>query len=97
MTPNLYFDDPRVHNLFHHAEKCEMPVLFHIATRDHDDYGLIDDFGLPRFEEAIRQFPGLTRLCHWQPWWAFMSGDVGQDEWPDTRRARWPKAAAWLS
>ena len=81
LTSNLYFDDPRVHNLFHHAEKCEMPVLFHIAAGEYDTYGLIDDFGLPRFEESVQKFPGITWLCHSQPWWAFISGDVGEDEW----------------
>ena len=26
LTANLYFDDPRVTNLFDHAEKCDLPV-----------------------------------------------------------------------
>ena len=65
----------------HVVSDCEMPVLFHVATRDHDTYGLIDDFGLPRFEEAVRKFPGITWLCHSQAWWSFISGDVGEDEW----------------
>jgi predicted TIM-barrel fold metal-dependent hydrolase len=81
LTSNLYFDDPRVHNLFHHAEKCEMPVLFHVAAGEYDTYGLIDDFGLPRFEKSVQAFPGITWLCHSQPWWAFISGDVTEDEW----------------
>ncbi len=81
LTSNLYFDDPRVQNLFHHAQQCEMPLLFHVATREHDTYGLIDDFGLPRFEKSVQAFPGIIWLCHSQAWWAFISGDVTEDEW----------------
>ena len=81
MTANLPFDDPRVWNLFSHAEKCQMPLTFHVACRDGNIYGLIDDFGLPRFEKSVQQFPDLVWLAHSQSWWAFMSGDVGEDEW----------------
>jgi len=81
MTFNLYWDDPRVWNLFHHAEKCEMPCTFHVACREGNIYGLIDEFGLPRFEKTVQQFPGIIWLAHSQSWWAYMSGDVGEDEW----------------
>ncbi len=72
----------------HVVSDCEMPVLFHVATRDHDTYGLIDDFGLPRFEEAVRKFPGITWLCHSQAWWSFIGGDVGEDEWDGYPKGR---------
>ncbi len=78
---NLSYDDPRVENLFHHAEKCQMPLCFHIATRDGNTYGLIDEPGLPRFEKAIQKFPDLIWLCHSQPWWSHISGDVNEDNW----------------
>ena len=81
LTANLYLDDPRVQNLFRHAEQCQMPVLFHLATGEHNTYGLIDDFGLPRLEQCGQDFPGITWLCHSQPWWALISGDVSEDEW----------------
>jgi uncharacterized protein len=78
---NLYWDDPRVENLFKHAEALDMPICFHVATREGRTYGLIDDFGLPRFEEAIRKFPDLVWLCHSQAWWSHISGDVNMDNW----------------
>jgi len=78
---NLSFDDPRAMNLFGHAEKCGMPLCFHVATRDGKTYGLIDDRGLPRFEKAIQTFPNLVWLCHSQAWWSHISGDVSDENW----------------
>ncbi|MEA3400422.1 MAG: amidohydrolase family protein [Armatimonadota bacterium] len=81
LTANLWWDDPRVTNLLDHAERCEMPVTFHVANREGNTYGLIDDFGLPRLEKQIADHPDLVFLAHSQAWWAFMSADVGEDEW----------------
>ncbi len=79
VTPNLYFDDPRVVNLFDHAEKCEMPLLFHIAPQEGNTYGLIDDLHLPRFEKQVQAHPDLIFLCHSGAWWSEISGDVTQE------------------
>ena len=81
ITANLPFDDPRVTNLFDHAERCAMPVLFHVATRDGNIYGLIDDVGLPRFEKQVQTHPNLTFLCHSTSFWSNMSADVTEDTW----------------
>ena len=54
---NLYFDDPRVENLFDHAEKTGLPLTFHVAIREGNIYGVIDDLGLPRFEGQIQNTP----------------------------------------
>jgi len=69
MLCNLYFDDPLVWNLFRHAEKCQMPVIFHIGNRGLD-YGLIDELGLPRLEKTLKEFPNLIFLGHSQKFWA---------------------------
>lgn len=81
VTANLSFDDPRVTNLFDHAERCGMPVTFHVATRDRNIYGLIDDLGLPRFEKQAASHPDLVFLCHSQTFWAHISGDVSHENW----------------
>ena len=78
---NLWFDDPRVENLFHHCEALEMPLGFHVATKDHDTYGLVDEFDLPRFEKEIRKHPKLVWLCHSPAWWSHISGDVNEENW----------------
>lgn len=78
---NLYFDDPRVVNLFAHAERCGMPLCFHVARHDGDTYGLIDDCGMPRFERAVQTHPDLVWLCHSPGWWAHISGDLTAETW----------------
>jgi len=78
---NLWFDDPRVWNLFHHAELCDMPVIFHIGSVK-GDYGLIDEFGLPRLEKTLAQFPNLKFLAHSQRWWSHISADVTEETFP---------------
>lgn len=81
-TANLYFDDPRVLNLFHHCEKVGLPLLFHIGPQLGECYGLVDDLGLPRLEKALQQFPKLSFIGHSQPFWAEMTADV-------TNETRW--------
>lgn len=80
VTCNLYFDDPLVLNMFRHAEKCGLPVLFHIGNMG-NDYGLVDEIGLPRLEKVLGLFPNLRFLGHSQKFWAHISGDVTVDEW----------------
>lgn len=59
ISANVYFDDPRLLNLFAHCEAFDMPVLFHIGNLG-GDYGIVDDFGLKRLEKVLRMFPRLT-------------------------------------
>lgn len=75
ITANLYFDDPRVWNLMAHCEACQMPILFHIGG-EKNDYGLIDEIGLPRLEKSLARFPKLKFLGHSQKFWAEISPDV---------------------
>jgi len=79
VTANLSFDDPLVQNLFRHAERLDMPVTFHVATRAGGIYGLIDDLHLPRFERMVQAFPNLKFLCHSQAFWSEISGDVTEE------------------
>ena len=75
---NIWFDDPRAWNLFRHAEACDMPVIFHIGHTN-GDYGLIDEFGLPRLEKTLKEFPKLKFLAHSQRWWSHISGDITEE------------------
>lgn len=79
VTANLAFDDPLVENLFAHAQRVGLPVTFHVATQRGGTYGLIDDLHLPRFEAAVHKFPDLIFLCHSQPFWSEISGDVTEE------------------
>lgn len=76
---NLYFDDPYMMNLFRHCEACDMPLTFHIGNMGYD-YGIVDDFGLPRLEKALAAFPQLKFLGHSQKFWAEISGDLKREQ-----------------
>ena len=78
LCANLPLDDPRVLNLFRHCEACQMPVTFHLSTGLGGTYGLYDDLGLPRLEEALRRFPALVFLGHSQAFWSEIGGDVAE-------------------
>jgi predicted TIM-barrel fold metal-dependent hydrolase len=45
---NLWWDDDRVLNLLSHLEKVGLPVLFHVASKERGQYGLV-----------LRQIPNL--------------------------------------
>jgi predicted TIM-barrel fold metal-dependent hydrolase len=72
ITANLPIRDPRVMNLFRHAEAAGLCVTFHLAHRIGGIYGLYDDPGLPQLEEALQRFPKLKFLAHSQTFWAEM-------------------------
>ena len=73
---NLYFDDPRCLKLFADCEACGVPVLFHMTLSQGNDYGLIDELGLPRLEKVLGMFPNLVFFAHSQAFWAHMSADI---------------------
>ena len=68
MTANIYLDDPRAMNLFRCCEIMNMPVLMHFGKLG-NDYGIVDDPGLPRLEKVLRTFPGLTVIGHSPRFW----------------------------
>lgn len=76
ITANLEFGDPLVQNLFRHCERCELPVIFHIAPKRYGSYGLIDSVGLAGLEASLAAFPRLVFIGHSQPFWAEISGDT---------------------
>lgn len=68
MTANLYLDDPRMMNLFKHCEKQRMPVLLHFGNMG-NDYGVVDDPGLPRLEKVLASFPQMIVIGHSPKFW----------------------------
>lgn len=78
ITLNMYFDDPFMLNLFHHAASCDMPVIFHIGDMG-GDYGLVDELGLPRLEKVLKLFPNLKFLGHSQKFWAEIGNDCTEE------------------
>jgi predicted TIM-barrel fold metal-dependent hydrolase len=65
-----------------------MPILFHIALKKYDGYGLIDDLHLPRLETVLKTFPELVVIGHSQPFWAEISGDLTEESRNDYPRGK---------
>ncbi len=76
---NLRWDDPRMENLFRHAEERELSLTFHIAPKEFGYYGIVDELGLPGLERALQRFPKLKFMAHSQPFWAEISGDLTEE------------------
>ena len=77
---SLPLDDPRMLNLLKHCERCGLPVIFHFGGAS-GDYGVVDEFGLPRLEYVFDRFPALKVLGHSQRFWSLISGDAPVDVW----------------
>ena len=76
---NIYFDDPLMLNLMRHCEACDLPFTFHIGNMGYD-YGIVDEFGLPRLEKALNECPKLKFFGHSQKFWAEISGDLTREQ-----------------
>jgi predicted TIM-barrel fold metal-dependent hydrolase len=77
---NLAFNDPKMENLFSHAEKNGLPVVFHISPFPDRLYGIYDRLGLPLLEGALAKFPKLKFLGHSQPFWAEIKAGLAEEE-----------------
>ena len=55
-------------------------MIFHFGGAS-GDYGVVDEFGLPRLEYVLDRFPALKVLGHSQRFWSLISGDAPVDVW----------------
>lgn len=76
---SLRFDDPKMENLFRHAQDRRLPITFHLAPEQTGYYGIVEELGLPGLEGALRKFPDLIFFAHSQPFWAEISGDLTEE------------------
>lgn len=96
VTSKLAFDDPRMRNLFYHAQKLRMPLLFHIGA-EKEPYGIFDMLGLPLLEKTLMDFPDLILIGHSASFWSHISKDVTEEtrssynKGPVTEGGRIPK------
>ncbi|MDE2729327.1 MAG: amidohydrolase family protein [Gemmatimonadota bacterium] len=79
LTSRVYWDDPRLWNLFAACEDLGLPVTFHTSPPEVVTYGLIDQLGFPRFEKALQRFPNLRFFGHSASFWSEISGDLTAD------------------
>ena len=73
LIAKIEFDDPRAINLYDHAGKAGFPVLFDMNIASF--YGVLDDPGMPRLENALRQCPHTIFIGHGPTFWAEISGE----------------------
>ena len=80
MTCRVWWDDPALWALLEACGEVGFPVTFHTSLAGTTDYGLIDEMGLPRFEQALRRFPHVVFLAHSMGFWAELSGDCRPED-----------------
>ncbi len=73
VMPNMAFLDPKMQNLFKHAETAEFPLIIDLSGRDNISYGLYDDPGLPQLRQTLENFPKLKIFGHGPAFWAEIS------------------------
>jgi len=78
---NVPLLDPMVQNLFRHAERVGLPVVFDGSDQIGGDFGLYDDPGLPQLEHTLQRFPELIIFGHGPVFWA----EIGRLETPGER------------
>ncbi|MBP1996299.1 amidohydrolase family protein [Paenibacillus eucommiae] len=78
---NAELMDPLVQNLFRHAERIGLPVVFDGSDQKTGDFGLYDDPGLPQLEHTLQRFPNLIIFGHGPVFWA----EIGRLETPGER------------
>lgn len=78
---NVPLMHPMVQNLFRHAEKVGLPVVFDGSDQIGGDFGLYDDPGLPQLEHTLQRFPNLIIFGHGPVFWA----EIGRLQTPGER------------
>lgn len=81
VMPNLPVMHPMVQNLFRHAEKVGLPVIFDGSDQLTGDFGLYDYPGLPQLEHTLQRFPNLILFGHGPLFWS----EIGRLETPGER------------
>lgn len=80
LTSNVYFDDPKLDNLFSQLEELDMPVIFHTSPYPGYNYGAVDEMNFPRLEKMLKKHKNLKFIGHSQPFWAHISADLKEEE-----------------
>ena len=73
VMPNMALMDPLVQNLFNHAEKAGLPVIYDGSDQLSGDFGIYDDPGLPQLEHTLQRFPNLIIFGHGPVFWSEIS------------------------
>lgn len=83
LKPGLAIDDPRLETIYDLCAEYDLPILCHL-----DDKAMLDEPGLPRFEDVVASYPSVDFIAHAHFWWAHISADVSAAD-----RGRYPEGA----
>lgn len=67
----IAIDDTRNMRLYEACAEVNLPVLFHLDTRNN-----MDEIGLPGLARVLKTVPECILIGHGPGWWASISGDV---------------------
>jgi len=73
VSANIYFDDPRVANLFRQCGQFDLPVTIESTGPGEGHYGFIDEVGSSHLERLLQQVPETLIVGHGPGFWA----DIG--------------------
>jgi predicted TIM-barrel fold metal-dependent hydrolase len=80
LCANLPVTSPLYKNLFYHAGKEKMPLLFHFSSKRGNIYGMIDKQGLPGLEQVLKEFPETIFIGHGPAFWNEIDGNLKRAE-----------------
>lgn len=69
MVSVKWFDDPDFDYFMSCCEELDLPILFHMCPAGMQNYGVLDEAGLPQLERALQRHPNLKFIGHSQPFW----------------------------
>ncbi len=75
---SLPFDDPLNKVIYAKCNEHGLPLVFG------DDLGYFDEFGLPRLEACLKEFPNVKFCGHGPGFWSAISGDDPRIGYPST-------------
>lgn len=76
VSANIYFEDPRVVNLFRQCGKWGLPVTIESTGPGEGHYGFIDEVGSPHLEGLLQQAPETIIIGHGPGFWADIGGGL---------------------
>lgn len=88
VSANIYFDDPRVVNLFRQCGEWDLPVTIESTGPGEGHYGFIDEVGSPHLERLLQQAPNTIVIGHGPGFWADIAGGLTTEE-----KSGYPKGA----
>lgn len=73
---NIPLSTPLYRNLVYHAQKENMPMIFHFTGQNGGVYGAIDKIHFPALEKLLEEFPKAKIIGHAMAFWNEIDGNL---------------------